>query len=287
MSGFVCGRVHLSPPACWGSLFLMKVYRIRDWVKWYEASDNKKTDGPLSWVAIRTKTDGLGYRRIASQKDRTDLLAGWYLLVGIAAKQPRAERGKITRDGRPLTCEEMAMMTGFPAQVFDRALVFFSDPAQGWLDSDEIGQIRTDSDSLGQVPPTLPTIPTIPTKEEAPAACLPFSSEAFKKAWDEFQTHRRQLKKPITPLAAEKQLEQLRQMGEARAIAAINHTIARGWQGIREPDAREAAPAPREAYGMDYFERRDRIEREKAERLANEAKAAELCADLLEGDPAA
>lgn len=44
---------------------------------------------------------------------------------------------------------------------------------------------------------------------------------------------------------------------------------------------------PREAYGKDYFERRDRIEREKAEREANEAKAAELCADLLEGDPAA
>ncbi len=45
--------------------------------------------------------------------------------------------------------------------------------------------------------------------------------------------------------------------------------------------------APREAYGNDYFERRDRIEREKAERLANEAKAAEICADLLEGEPAA
>lgn len=44
---------------------------------------------------------------------------------------------------------------------------------------------------------------------------------------------------------------------------------------------------PREAYGKDYFERRDRLEREKAEREANEAKAAELCADLLEGEPAA
>ena len=132
-------------------------------------------------------------------------------------------------------------MTGFPAQVFERALIFFSDPAQGWLDSDEIGQIRTDSDSLGQVPSTIPYQPTIPTKPEAPEAHLPFSSEAFGKAWEEFQTHRRQIRKPLTPLASQKQLDQLKAMGEVRAIAAINHTIAKGWQGIREPDGKDRA----------------------------------------------
>jgi hypothetical protein len=59
---------------------------------------------------------------------------------------------------------------------------------------------------------------------------------AFRLAWSEFKTHRKQIKKHLTPLAESKALNELVALGEQRAIAAINHTIARGWQGIREPE---------------------------------------------------
>ena len=36
-------------------------------------------------------------------------------------------------------------------------------------------------------------------------------------------------------------LAELQAMGERRAIIAIKHTIARGWQGIREPEIQEKA----------------------------------------------
>jgi hypothetical protein len=63
----------------------MKLYKIKDWSKHYEVSDSKKVEGPLQWVAVRTKTDGFGYLRITQEKTRTDLLAAWYLMLSIAA----------------------------------------------------------------------------------------------------------------------------------------------------------------------------------------------------------
>jgi NAD-dependent oxidoreductase involved in siderophore biosynthesis len=64
---------------------------------------------------------------------------------------------------------------------------------------------------------------------------LPFPTEAFKSAWADWTTHRVEKRKPITPLSAKKSLADLAAIGEARAIAAIHHSIANGWQGIFEP----------------------------------------------------
>lgn len=68
------------------------------------------------------------------------------------------------------------------------------------------------------------------SKEEG----LPFPSEKFAKAWAEWETHRREIRKTLTPLARQKQLKALADMGEARAIAAIAHSIEKGWTGIFE-----------------------------------------------------
>jgi len=57
----------------------------------------------------------------------------------------------------------------------------------------------------------------------------------LKKPWAEWEQHRQEKKKPLTPLAKKKQLAALVEMGEARAVAAINHSIANGYQGIFEP----------------------------------------------------
>ena len=61
-------------------------------------------------------------------------------------------------------------------------------------------------------------------------------SPVFNDAWDQWKKHRREIRKPITPTSERQQLAQLQVMGEKRAVAAINHSIANGWQGIFEPD---------------------------------------------------
>lgn len=108
-------------------------YAIARWQELYEVRDSKRIDGPLHWVAVPTKQDGLGFRRVAAQKDRSDLFAAFVLMLEIAARQDRADRGKIMRQGQPLDAEDLADMTGWPKPVFERALAFFSDPKMGWL----------------------------------------------------------------------------------------------------------------------------------------------------------
>jgi DNA-binding transcriptional ArsR family regulator len=59
---------------------------------------------------------------------------------------------------------------------------------------------------------------------------------AFLSAWQEWCAHREEIRKRLTPTSVRRQLRELAAMGPRRAVRAIEHTIARGWQGIREPD---------------------------------------------------
>jgi len=59
---------------------------------------------------------------------------------------------------------------------------------------------------------------------------------AGRTALDEFREHRRQLKKPLTALAESKLLTEWSQHGVARFVAAVDHSISNGWQGLFEPD---------------------------------------------------
>lgn len=62
-------------------------------------------------------------------------------------------------------------------------------------------------------------------------------TEAFREVWDLWLRFRRdELRKPVTPISGAMALCALSKMGAPRAVAAIEHTIANGWQGIREPD---------------------------------------------------
>ena len=78
---------------------------------------------------------------------------------------------------------------------------------------------------------------------------LPFSSNEFREAWSEWEQHRREIKKPLTPTSIRKQLEDLAKMSEAESIAAMHRSIASGWQGIfaasskAKPDHRQVKAA--------------------------------------------
>ena len=79
----------------------------------------------------------------------------------------------------------------------------------------------------GTVPPKLPR-----TTIELPKA---LQTPAFEAAWNDWQAHRTELRKRLTPSTKRKQLAKLAQMGVTRAIAAIEHSIEAGYTGIFEP----------------------------------------------------
>lgn len=116
------------------------LYKIANWSAFYESKDSRRTAGPMKWIPVPTKTDGFGFGLLKQERNRTELLAAWYLMLGVAAKQTRELRGSLMRDGSPLTAEDLALMTGFPAKIFDDAFAFFTQPRQGWLVKDACGQ---------------------------------------------------------------------------------------------------------------------------------------------------
>ena len=109
------------------------VYKIANWHDLYESKDSRRTTGPMKWIPVVTKTDGFGFGLLRQEKNRVQLLAAWYLMLGVAAKQPRELRGSLMRDGQPLTADDLELMTGFPADIFSAAFSFFTQPRQGWL----------------------------------------------------------------------------------------------------------------------------------------------------------
>jgi hypothetical protein len=73
-------------------------------------------------------------------------------------------------------------------------------------------------------------------------ADLPFESEQFREAWALWVTHRKEIKKLLTPTSTKQQLSKLKTWGETRAIAAIEHSVAGGYTGCFEPDAKKGTP---------------------------------------------
>ena len=71
--------------------------------------------------------------------------------------------------------------------------------------------------------------------KESREDALPFSSPHFLIFWSNWEQHRIEIKKKLTPTTKKQQLAKLAEMGEARAIAALKHSLAGGWQGIFEP----------------------------------------------------
>lgn len=57
----------------------------------------------------------------------------------------------------------------------------------------------------------------------------------FLIAWEKWFKHRAEIKKPMKATQQNQMLESFLAMGEDRAVAAIEFTIFKGWQGLQEP----------------------------------------------------
>jgi len=89
---------------------------------------------------------------------------------------------------------------------------------------------------------TVDALPREEKRREEKSTPLPPSlstSEAFREAWIVWQGHRKELRKPMTPRAAAMLLKKLAGWGPARAVAALENSVANGWQGVFEPESRD------------------------------------------------
>src|ERR1700691_4830512 len=75
---------------------------------------------------------------------------------------------------------------------------------------------------------------------------LPFASEAFKTAWEEWLEFRRENKYPTyARISVVKLFNRFKGWGESETLVAIDESIAQGWRGIFPP--REGPPPTKAA----------------------------------------
>lgn len=108
------------------------IYVIANWKQRHETNQTLKMES-LPWVLTPNRHDDLVYRRMLLEPDAPSLYCAWNLILQVASHGRPSERGKLVRGGKPLSAEDLATITGFPAGIFEEALFFFSSNPIGWL----------------------------------------------------------------------------------------------------------------------------------------------------------
>lgn len=72
----------------------------------------------------------------------------------------------------------------------------------------------------------------------------PFQSPVFLSALGEYEQHRKESRHSLTPTSRKRLYVQLSQLGEAKAIRALNLSVEKGWRGVFDPDGRNGNQAP-------------------------------------------
>lgn len=98
-------------------------------------------------------------------------------------------------------------------------------------------------------------------------------TERFQQSWNDWIKHRKEIRKPLKETQTRKMLEDFSSWGADRSVLAIDHTIKKGWQGIREPDSKESQSAPNDAEPPHIREKRLLEERRAKQRQEAEAVA--------------
>lgn len=135
------------------------LYSIRDWDDHFEVSQSRKLK-TLSWVGIPCKHDGKSFRRLMLMPDGVEIFGAWILIVQVAAKCP--VRGVLADPDGPLEPSDLAIKTGCPEELFDKALKTLSDNRIGWI-------VVASWESAGSVLPLQTDRQNKPTNQPAPA----------------------------------------------------------------------------------------------------------------------
>lgn len=71
--------------------------------------------------------------------------------------------------------------------------------------------------------------------EQKESVSLPLIAGLDLESWKKWEAYRKEIKKPIREGARHAAMEAMAALGNGQ-LAAVNHTMANGWQGLREPE---------------------------------------------------
>lgn len=235
-------------------------YQIRDWNRNFENNKSREIDR-CSFVCLPNKQHGMGFRRIMAELDGATIYGIWVCIVAACSQQEAPRLGWLTEDGRKngaaWGASDIALKIGRPTNEIERCISVVSSPRIGWLAAIELP--ADCPPSADEVPADSPPTTLEGRKEEnrrngrkelMDLAELPeaLRSPEFLTAWNNWQTFRIEIRHKLTPSTIQRQLKQLADVGPKQAIASIELSITKGWQGLtfpmngRGPSATPAAP---------------------------------------------
>lgn len=132
------------------------MFRIKHWEEHFENHESRKVKG-VRWVALPNKHDGKGYRRVAQHPEGVQIFCAWTLILQVASKMPT--RGVLADEDGPLDSDDLSVMTGFPAAIFDSAFKLLTEPKIGWLEEVEAGAEAAEPPAISRHLPELPAAP--------------------------------------------------------------------------------------------------------------------------------
>ena len=108
----------------------MQPMKIANWEQGFEVAQNRRIEGRLAWVAMPTRHDSRGYRKLIRSRGGVKSFACWVAMVQVAA---RCEvRGTLADDrGVALDADDLEAMTDIPASDFQSAIPILC--SIGWL----------------------------------------------------------------------------------------------------------------------------------------------------------
>jgi hypothetical protein len=115
----------------------MNTYAIANWKSQFETSETAKLK-TMRWVPVPNQHDGLAFRRLTAHPQAVQLFAAWNLILQVASRGDA--RGVLQHNGQPLDARDLALMTGFPEEIFTLALRELASQRIGWLVCHDDGQ---------------------------------------------------------------------------------------------------------------------------------------------------
>ena len=95
---------------------------------------------------------------------------------------------------------------------------------------------------IGEPNVTSEPAPPKSTKSNPPQS-LPHG-EKFQAAWEMWESHRREKRKPLTPISIRLQLANLSKLSESEAVTMIEFSVENGYTGLFAPKVDQPKPRP-------------------------------------------
>ncbi len=229
----------------------VKVFRIKDWEKHYENNRTRELK-KMDWVRVPNSHDGEGYCQMVKGEFGTQVFGAWVACIQVASRcEPR---GTLMRKNQtPHTAMSLAERTRLSVAAFEEMLRRAMLPTVNWIELVSLSVVTEIPHSDAESPHGDAAISSPPSalhsysekgmqgeKQSSKKLVVEFpippslDTPEFRVAWADFKKHRAEKRDPLTPMATKKQLSRIEPWGVARAVAAINFTIANGWTGIYE-----------------------------------------------------